>query len=556
MFTLRPYQQEALDAITKAQANVIVRQLVVLPTGAGKTVIFSHLPAINKAATPMLVLAHRTELLDQAKSKIEQSNPDLTVEIEQAERKAGYADVVVASVATLGRNNTPRIMAYPQDYFKTIVIDEAHHAAAPSYRRIIDYFNPPFLVGVTATPQRSDSVRLIDVFQEIVYYKTIEDLIEQGWLTRLLGYRIKTDTDLTDIGVNDGDFVQSQLEDAVNNPQRNAVIIASYKEICKDRKTIIFAAGVQHAKDLALSFTQQKIQSQLILGETPYEERVQILQNFKNGSVPVLINVGVLTEGFDEPSVGAIILARPTKSNLLYTQIVGRGTRIDEGKENCIIVDISDTTKGKKPIGLPTLLGLPPDFDLNGQDLLDVSKKFKELQYIAPTRALQCISPDDIDLQYKKINLFMPAPPNPVVLEYSRLVWSEIAENMYRLSINNDESLTISQDILDRWYVEYYNVSTKNKQILGYRETMREAFGASDAWIQDNRPSSLTLLDSNAVWRSDPPTPAQARALKRIGIVVNEDMTKGMASQILSRYYEENPRPAWLQNKINSSRNF
>lgn len=553
-YSLRPYQQEALDAMMRFYNKGVNRQLVVLPTGAGKTVIFSHLPVINKNLTPMLVLAHRTELLDQAKSKIEASNPHLSVEIEQADRKAGHVDVVVASVATLGRNNTPRIMAYPQNYFKTIVIDEAHHAAAPSYRRIVDYFNFDYILGVTATPQRSDSVRLIDIFQEIVYYKTIKDLIEDGWLARLVGYRITTDTDLTEVGINDGDFVQSQLEDAVNNPKRNALILSSYKEICKERKTVIFAAGVQHANDLALFFKEASVDCEVILGTTPREERQSIFQAFSSGSIKVLINVGVLTEGFDEPTIQAIILARPTRSNLLYTQIVGRGTRIHESKNNCIIIDIADTTKGKKPMGLPTLLGLPPGFDLKGNDLLDVANKFKELEYLAPTRATQCLSTNDIDLQYEKINLFMPSPPNPIVLEYSRLVWTEIGDNTYRLTINNDESLTISQDLLDRWSVEYYNVSNKTKKLLGNTKTMRQAFASSDAWIQDNRPSSLNLLDSNALWRNDSPTPSQARALKRIGIAVTSDMTKGMASQILSKYYEQNPRPAWLQKKIDSSK--
>ena len=135
------------------------------------------------------------------------------------------------------------------------------------------------------------------------------------------------------------------------------------------------------------------------LGETPDEERSTILQKFRNNEIKVLINVGVLTEGFDEPSVQAIILARPTKSTLLYTQVVGRGTRLDEGKDNCLIIDISDTTKGKKPIGLPTLLGLPPDFDLNGQDLVDVAEEYKALEYLSPTRAMQCLSFKDINLQ-------------------------------------------------------------------------------------------------------------------------------------------------------------
>jgi ATP-dependent helicase IRC3 len=542
MIVLRPYQTEALEAVLSSEAKGINKQLIVLPTGAGKTVIFSHLPIIRKESTPMLVIAHRAELLHQAKNKIQQMNPNLIVEIEQAQNIAGKVDVVVASVPTMGRANSDRIEKFPKDYFKTIIIDEAHHAAAPTYRRIVDYFQPNLILGVTATPQRSDSTRLIDVFQEIVYYKTIEDLIKQGWLTRLVGYRIKTETDLTEIEVSDGDFVQSQLQDAVNNPNRNASIVAAYQQICQERKTLVFAAGVQHAKDLALSFTKNSIVTEVILGETPDEERSTILQKFRNNEIKVLINVGVLTEGFDEPSVQAIILARPTKSTLLYTQVVGRGTRLDEGKDNCLIIDISDTTKGKKPIGLPTLLGLPPDFDLNGQDLVDVAEEYKALEYLSPTRAMQCLSSEDINLQYKQVNLFMPVPPNKVVLQYSKLIWSEISDNLYRLTINNHESLSIYQDTLGRWTVEYYDVDKKYKQILGYQNDMRQAFVSSDVWIQDNRSSALALLDSNAAWRADGPTPAQTKFLKSRGIAITPEMTKGFASQIISNIIENDPQ--------------
>ena len=542
MIVLRPYQTEALEAVLSSEAKGISKQLIVLPTGSGKTVIFSHLPMIRKESTPMLVIAHRAELLHQAKNKIQQMNPNLIVEIEQAQNIAGKVDVVVASVPTMGRANSDRIEKFPKDYFKTIIIDEAHHAAAPTYRRIVDYFQPNLLLGVTATPQRSDSTRLIDVFQEIVYYKTIEDLINQGWLTRLMGYRIKTETDLTEIEVSDGDFIQSQLQDAVNNPKRNASIVAAYQQICKERKTLVFAAGVQHAKDLALSFTKSSILAEVILGETPDEERSAILQKFRNNEIKVLINVGVLTEGFDEPSVQAIILARPTKSTLLYTQVVGRGTRLDEGKENCLIIDISDTTKGKKPIGLPTLLGLPPDFDLNGQDLVDIAEEYKSLEYLSPARAMQCLSSEDIILQYKQVNLFMPVPPNKVVLQYSKLIWSEISDNLYRLTINNHESLSIYQDTLGRWTVEYYDVNKKYKQTLGYQPDMRQAFVSSDVWIQDNRAEALTLLDSNAAWRADGPTPAQSKFLKSRGIAVTPEMTKGFASQIISNIIENDPQ--------------
>ena len=552
--TLRPYQQEALDAVVSYSDKGINRQLVVLPTGAGKTVIFSHLPLIKQDCLPMLVLAHRGELLDQARNKIMASNPDLTVEIEQAERKAGHTNVVVASVATLGRNNTPRIMAYPQDYFKSIVIDEAHHAAAPSYRRIIDYFNPDFILGVTATPQRSDSTRLVDVFEEIVYYKSIQDLIEDGWLCPLVGYRVKTNTDLSEVEIVNGDYAQAKLEDAVDNPERNASIVAAYLNLAMDEKALVFESGVRHAENLALSFRQASVDAEVIVGTTPQEERNSILARFAAGTLKVVVNVGVLTEGFDEPSVQAIILAKPTRSTLLYTQIVGRGTRLHESKESCKIIDIADTTKGKKPIGLPTLLGLPPEFDLQGQSLTDVAKKFEELENFCPGEAVRVLNPQDIELAYTRINLFMPPPPNEFIQQYSKLVWAEIGEDHYRLGLNNDESMNILCDALGRWNVQLINNHTKESKLLGMTETMREAFARTDKWVQNHRPTSMALLDASATWRSDAPTDKQQKLLKRIGIPITSDLTKGMASQIISSYYENNPRPKWLENKIVSNK--
>jgi superfamily II DNA or RNA helicase len=158
--TLRPYQTEALQSIVDYLEKGINKQLVVLPTGSGKTVIFSHIPQIISDSLPMLVLAHRGELLIQAKDKILRSNPGLDVQTEKAEDTAELnGDVVVASVPTLGRLDSKRLSKFPKDYFKTIIVDEAHHAAAESYRRILDYFKPKLLLGVTATPQRSDSLR-------------------------------------------------------------------------------------------------------------------------------------------------------------------------------------------------------------------------------------------------------------------------------------------------------------------------------------------------------------------------------------------------------------
>jgi superfamily II DNA or RNA helicase len=555
---LRPYQQEALASMLEAESNGINKQLIVLPTGAGKTVLFAQLPIIRKESLPMLVLAHRSELLIQAKDKIETINKDLSVGIEQADNKAGYVDVVIASVPTLGRESSSRIEKYPKNYFKTIVVDEAHHAAAPSYRRILDYFTPELLLGVTATPQRSDSVRLIDVFQEIVYYKSIQDLIKEGWLSPLVGYRVKTSTDISDVEIQNGEYKQDQLIEAIDNPGRNNSIVTAYNDLANAKKTVVFAAGVDHAGHLEEAFRKNGSSVRVIIGTTPEEERRQILSDFKSGAVTVLVNVGVLTEGFDEPSIEAIILAKPTRSSLLYTQIVGRGTRLFEGKEHCMIIDIADTTRGKKPIGLPTLLGMPAEFDLQGQSLTDIADEFEKLKETAPGEASSVLNMEDITNAYKRIDLFMPPPPNPAVLEYSTFIWSEVGEDEFYLNTNSFESLHIYCDTLGRWTAESRLRSGNNihVHVIGRGQTIRSVFAGADKWIMENRSISLPLIDASAVWRSDSPTDKQMKLLKRIGVPITNTMTKGMASQIISKWMErpENKRPAWLENKIKQNK--
>lgn len=554
---LRSYQQEALDAMLKAESSGIAKQLVVLPTGAGKTVLFAHLPIVRKDSLPMLVLAHRAELLNQAKAKIESMNPNLSVAIEKAESKAGKVDVVVASVQTLGRGNSNRIEGFDPEYFKTIIIDEAHHAAASSYQKILTYFKSNYVLGVTATPQRSDSVRLVDTFEEIVYYKSIEDLINEGWLCPLIGYRVKTNTDISEVEITNGDYRQEQLAEAIDNPNRNTCIVNAFLDLANTKKTVIFAANIAHARNLAASFAAQtRTQVRVVLGETPDEEREQILKEFKSGVVQVIINVGVLTEGFDEPSIEAIILARPTRSTLLYTQIVGRGTRLNDGKPNCMIIDIADATKGKKPVSLPTLLGLPPDFDLQGQSFTDVAKEFDKLKDFCPGMATQVLNPGDIQNSYKEINLFMPPPPNPAVIEYSKFVWAEIGVNHFQLNLSNTDSMQIYNDALGRWVAQVKQRSGDKYLYtpIGHAATLRTVFARTDEWIRKNRPMSLSLIDGDALWRKDSPTDKQIKLLRRIGVPITSEITKGMASQIISKYYEDNPKPAWLERKIASKK--
>ena len=551
MIQLRPYQEEALQAVLDGEAKGIKRQLIVLPTGAGKTVIFSHLPKIRKDSLPMLVLAHREELLVQAKDKILQSNPELRVEIEQGQNYAERSgvDVVVASVPTLGRSSSNRITSFDPAYFRSIVVDEAHHAAASSYGNVLSYFHPDLLLGVTATPKRGDNVRLTDVFDDVVYYKTIPDLITSGYLSNLVGYRIKTETDISGIGTQNGDYIVSELSEAINSPERNALVLRSYKELCEvdGRKALIFAADIAHAEAILQTFREANVKCAAVFGHTPSDERKSVLAGLSDGRIQVVVNVGVLTEGFDEPSIGAIILARPTRSPLLYTQIVGRGTRLFEGKSNCLIIDVADIVGGKKPQGLPTLMGLPPDFDLNGEDLVETAKKFEALKAKSPSEASRVRSLADIDLAWERIDLFMPPPRSKTVEEFSRLVWAETSDNSFYLNISGQERLHIEQRTLGDYRCSLSRLGTdgtaEGYKTLGDVESIREAFSRCDRWLQSNRSEHLALLESAAIWRADPPSDKQLKILRKYGIPLTEDLTKGQASQIIDKLFAENPKP-------------
>ena len=548
---LRPYQIEALSAVDDYEAQNIRRQLIVLPTGTGKTVIFSHLNRF-----PLLVLAHREELLEQAAEKIKHANPGVQVEIEQGQRYSGRAEVVVASVPTLGRADSNRLTAFDRDFFSCVVVDEAHHAAAPTYRRVLDYFDKALRIGVTATPQRGDNVRLDDVFEEIVYFKDIKEMIADGWLSPLVGYRIHSGCDISHVATRAGDWASDDLANAVNTQARNRLAVRAYKELGEDKKCLVFCVDVEHSRSMAAAFRDAGIASSYIVGETESAERQDTLRRFRSGELRVLSNCQVLTEGFDDPSVEVILMARPTQSQLLYTQIIGRGTRLSPGKSQCRVIDIADTSRTKIPLGLPTLFGLPPSFVSDGDDLLEVSKQFQILKEKSPSQAGQVTNLLEIEQAFEKIDLFTPPPPNPALLEFSKLIWLAAGPDRYVLGINSNESCEIYTDALGRSFPSYHAKGQPSESLHTQGVDLRKAFSIADSWIRENKADQLVLLDATAPWRYDPPTDKQVKWLKKFGVPY-EHLSKGEASQILDKLFADNPkpkRPAWLQAKIDANK--
>ncbi len=359
--TLRPYQSTAIHAVHSAWQAHHCHPLISLPTGCGKTVVFSQIIADSPGRS--LVLAHRDELVAQAAAKIAHMIPrERTVGRVIGALDEWEASIVVGSVQSL---HTTRLHRWAPGTFDLIVIDEAHHATSPSYRHIIDYLQPAHLLGVTATPFRTDRAALADVFDSgIVFQLSIQDAIRDGWIADIQTYRLRTDTDLDPVPTTGGDFVATALEQAIDTPERNARVVEGYTTFANGTLAIVFAAGVDHAQHLVDAFHGAGISSAIITGDMPKGARKDVLDAFHAGTIRVLVNVGVLTEGYDEPAVGAVILARPTKSLGFFTQAVGRGLRLYPGKTAMVLIDLADVTTRHRLITVRHLLGLtddPPD---------------------------------------------------------------------------------------------------------------------------------------------------------------------------------------------------
>ncbi|KAF9907279.1 hypothetical protein EC991_011180 [Linnemannia zychae] len=364
---LRPYQQECIDACLENLKNGIMRQIV----------IFSHLmkqvPAPFPGANKTLILAHRQELLEQTRNHVLRNGTGLRVTIDQGKRVADMtADVIVASVPTLGRAGTTRILKYnPQD-FKCIIIDEAHHAAADSYGRILEHFGAHvpdthiFVYGCSATVRRHDGLRLGGVFDHISFHKGFITMIEDKWLCGLRVSTIKTEFDLQNVKTQGGDFATKDLSEKVNTPVRNDIIVRSYMTYCGARKsTVVFAVDIAHLESLTETFRKYGYDARGLSSKTDDVTRAQMLKDFKDQKFPVIVNCGILTEGTDIPVIDSIIMARPTKSNVLFQQMLGRGMRLHPGKEDCLVLDFVDVVRGDGLVTLPTLLGLDASDVLN-----------------------------------------------------------------------------------------------------------------------------------------------------------------------------------------------
>lgn len=332
---LRPYQQQARDRIHAEWDAGHTRTLLVLPTGTGKTIVFASVAADQvRAGDRVLILAHRGELLEQAADKLQRST-GLVSAVEKAESTCldSWFRVVVGSVQTLQR--TARLERFPQDYFGTIIIDEAHHAITDGYRRILDYFSGAKVLGVTATPDRGDMRNLGEVFDSLAFEYKLTDAIKEGYLCKIMAQTIPLQLDITSVTMSGGDYAVGDLGTALDPYLEQ--IAAEMAQRCKDRKTVVFLPLIKTSQKFRDLLNTYGFRAAEVNGQS--DDRRQVLADFDAGKYNVLCNSMLLTEGWDCPSVDCVVVLRPTKVRSLYSQMVGRGTRLSPGKTDLLLLD-------------------------------------------------------------------------------------------------------------------------------------------------------------------------------------------------------------------------
>lgn len=507
---LRDYQKECIEIINNMESGT---GLVHLFTGAGKTVTFAHIPRKGR----MLILSHRDELVHQPQKYF-----DCSFGVEQAKETSNGEEVISASVQTL----IHRLEKFKPNEFDMIITDEAHHAAAPSYRKIFDYFKPRLHIGFTATPNRGDKVRLDDIYEKIIFSRDLKWGIKNNYLTDINCLRITASYNLKKVKKQMGDYITHELAKKVDNPIVNKQIKEAYDEYAKGQ-TLIFAINVNHANHLHELIPN----SAVITGDTP--NRKEIINQFEEGKIKCIINCMVLTEGTDLPCIETIIIARPTMNASLYTQMVGRGVRLYPGKKYLTLIDIVGVSDNLELCTAPTLFGydlkkIPEDKQKNVKGMLTQMQEIIDMQYDIPKVWI---------LNTKYVNLF--SEENNVNLH--NINWISTYDNgLYYEFLNKDNVQILPLNVLGRTSI----IWIKNNQVRKLTDlSLQQALDYAQRVFNEFYINEKALWDKtiSQKWNNRPITEKQINFIKNI-CDSNElkdinlsDLTQEQASFIISR---------------------
>lgn len=361
MQTLRLYQADCISAVAD-QLKSSRSTMYVAPTGVGKSVIAAEI--VRTFPSNVLVIAHRWELLSQLRQHVTKRTGELT-DLEQAGNTSDGARVVVASVQTIQK--AKRLEKFARDHFGLVFIDECHHAVSPGYRKVLDYFGSAKVVGCTATPDRLDKVGMHNVFESVAYQYDIQDAIRDGWLVRLRAEHVSVESvDLSGVGSSMGDLDASQLDAVMSSRKSLHAIARASLDAAGDRPAIVFATSVGNARALCDVMNGDSYRpgcAEYVYADTPHDVRTELYRRHAAGEFQFLVNVGILTEGFDGPHISCVIIGRPTKSRALMSQMIGRGLRLHPGKADCLVLDFVGNSGRHSLVGPADVLGgkFPPE---------------------------------------------------------------------------------------------------------------------------------------------------------------------------------------------------
>ena len=378
---LRPYQTKAMEAVISEWEKGNNKTLLTLPTGCGKTVIFAKVIEHEiENGSKALVLAHRGELLTQASDKIKAvCGIDSAVEKAESSSLGSMFPVTVASVQSMSQDL--RLSKFPEDYFGTIVVDEAHHCLSPTYQKVLSHFPSAHILGVTATPDRGDMKDLGTFFDSLAYEYSMSRAIREKYLSPIRAQLIPLEVDIGNVRISSGDYSAGDIGDALEPYLEQ--IAEEMKTYCKGRKTVVFLPLVKTSKEFCALLNEKGIKALEVDGNS--DDRDQVLSDFTEGRADVLCNAMLLTEGWDCPSVDCIIVLRPTKIRSLYQQMVGRGMRLSPGKEDLLLLDFLWMTERHDLLKPSALVSKDTDIagridrkmegDADGVDLLEAGEE-------------------------------------------------------------------------------------------------------------------------------------------------------------------------------------
>lgn len=534
---LRPYQVEAVAEVEKRwfAAEPVKRTGVVLPTGAGKSTVIAKL-AVNSyyRGDPVVMIAHRAELIDQMTSTIFEVDPTIprsAVGIVQAEQDDHSAPIVGATLQTL--RNARRLKSLGKR--KVILWDEVHHAAAEGFHTTFEDlggYDDALMCGFTATMRRAERGRigLGDVIEEIAYTKDLKWAIEQGFLTRPKGLTVRLDdlNALNEVRTVAGDFAQGEMQAVMEAASQ--YVVDAIKLHAPNRRPIIFAASVDAAHAIGNMLTENQMPTVVVTGEMPYDARRESYQAFRDGTARAMVTVMVLTEGADFPMCDCVVLARPTQSSNLYSQMVGRCLRLWPGKDDALVLDLTGSARNMRLTSLPQIL---PGVTTrvvggDGEDFVEETEPEEVREILRQPRQrrrgpVEMVSIDIVTGRTREV------------------LWLETVKGVPFVSLTDGWCVFLwpeggTKQGAQNWAVGNINTRTRQGGWMGQKEEylpLDEAIEYAERAIPQ---AGFELPQRNANWHSSSsaPSEAQLRLARTLGIVEYEDMTKGRLSDEIS----------------------